>query len=58
MWEPDKFMSQPEEGLIQQQRITYRVVNGKIHKETVTRRYMGKDDYQDSTTVEVLDVSG
>ena len=56
MWEPDKFMSQPEEGLILQTRTTYRVVNGKIHRETVTRRYYSSDDYQDSTSTEVLNI--
>ena len=44
----------PVEGLIQQEIITYRVVNGKIHKTTVTRKYMKGNDYQDSTVTEVL----
>ena len=44
----------PVEGLIQQELVTYRVVNGMIHKTTVTRKYMSGDDYQDSTKTEVL----
>ena len=44
----------PVEGLIQQEIITYRVVDGMIHKTTITRKYMSGDDYQDSTVTEVL----
>ena len=44
----------PVEGLIQQELITYRIVDGKMRKTTVTRKYMAGDDYQDSTTTEVL----
>ena len=44
----------PVEGLIQQEIITYRIVDNKIHKTTVTRKYMAGNDYQDSTKTEVL----
>ena len=44
----------PYEGLVQQEIITYRIINGVMHKTTVTRKYMSGDDYQDSTTTEVL----
>ena len=44
----------PVEGLIQQEIVTYRIVNGLLHKTTVTRKYMSGDDYQDSTVTEVL----
>ena len=47
----------PVEGLIQQEIVTYRVVNGMIHKTTVTRKYMKGDDYQDSTKTEVLNAA-
>ena len=47
----------PQQGLIQQEIITYRVVNGMIHKTTVTRKYMSGDDYQDSTKTEVLNAA-
>lgn len=44
----------PVEGLIQQELITYRIVDGKVRKTTVTRKYMAGDDYQDHTVTEVL----
>ena len=44
----------PVEGLIQQELITYRIVRGRVHKTTVTRKYMRDNDYQDSTVTEVL----
>lgn len=44
----------PVEGLVQQEIITYRIVDGKMHKTTVTRKYMSGDDYQDHTVTEVL----
>ena len=55
-WEHDEYMSQPEEGLILQVRTTYRVRDGKVYKETVTRNFYKGDDYQDSTSTEVLNI--
>lgn len=54
MWEHDEYMSQPEKGLMLQMRISYREKNGKIYRETVTRRYFKDGDYQDSTHTEVI----
>ena len=44
----------PQQGLIQQELITYRIVNGMVHKTTVTRKYQKGADYIDSTHTEVL----
>tara|TARA_B100001093_G_scaffold470886_1_gene492694 strand:- start:347 stop:523 length:177 start_codon:yes stop_codon:yes gene_type:complete len=44
----------PVEGLIQQELITYRIVNGHVHKTTVTRKFQKGADYIDSTHTEVL----
>jgi hypothetical protein len=54
-WEYDAFMSEPEEGLLVQMRITYKMKNGRLVKETITRRYMNGEDYQDSVSTEVFD---
>lgn len=54
-WEYDSIFSQPQEGLVQQEFVTYRKKsNGRVERETVTRRFYGKDDYQDSTTSVIL----
>ena len=44
----------PVEGLVKQEIITYRIVDGKMRKTVYTRTYMAGDDYQDSQTTEVL----
>ena len=44
----------PVEGLVLQEVITYKIVNGKMHKTTYTRRYQAGADYIDSTRTEVL----
>jgi len=44
----------PVEGLVKQQVITYRIVDGKMRKTVYERVYMAGDDYQDSQTTEVL----
>jgi hypothetical protein len=41
------------EGVVKQEFITYRVLDGMLRKETVKRRYFGSD-YHDSTTTEPL----
>jgi len=53
-WPYDKFFDQPREGLLRQERTEYRLVKNKIVRETITRRYMGADDYQDSTHTEIV----
>jgi hypothetical protein len=53
-WEYDEIFNQPCEGLLKQEFITYKKVRGKLLKETITRRFMGNDDYQDSTSTEVI----
>jgi hypothetical protein len=53
-WEYDKIFFQPEEGLHKQEHITYYTRNGKMMKRTITRNFMGKTDYQDSVTTEVI----
>ncbi len=44
----------PQQGLIQQELITYRIVDGYIHKTTVTRKFQQGADYIDSSKTEVL----
>lgn len=54
-WPYDSIFDQPQEGLVQQEFVTYRKKsNGRVERETVTRRFYGKDDYQDSTTSVIL----
>ena len=44
----------PVEGLVKQQVITYKIVDGKMRKTTYTRTYQKGADYIDSTVTEVL----
>jgi len=44
----------PVKGLIKQTLVTHKVVDGNVVVETVTRKFLKNDDYQDSSTVEVL----
>ena len=54
-WEYDAYMDQPQPGLVLQERVTYkRREDGKIERETIVRRFYGNNDYQDSTTTEIL----
>ena len=54
-WEYDAYMDQPQPGLVLQERVTYRRrKDGKIERETIVRRFYGNNDYQDSTTTEIL----
>ena len=53
-WKYDKIFEQPRKGMHMQQLITYKIEKGKMVKETVTRRFYGKMDYQDSIQTEVI----
>ena len=54
-WEYDAYMDQPQPGLMLQERVTYRRrKDGKIERETIVRRFYGNNDYQDSTTTEII----
>lgn len=53
MWKWDNIFDQPREGLKIQQFTSYEVQNGKLTKTVVTRKYYG-DDYQDSTSTEII----
>ena len=44
----------PVEGLIKQTLVTHKVVDGRVVVTTETRKFLQGDDYQDSSTVEVL----
>lgn len=44
----------PIEGLVKQEIITYRIVDGKMRKTVYTRTYQKGADYIDSQTTEVL----
>tara|TARA_R100000734_G_C3287325_1_gene79778 strand:+ start:595 stop:855 length:261 start_codon:yes stop_codon:yes gene_type:complete len=44
----------PVEGLIKQTLVTHKVVDGRVVVTTETRKFLCGDDYQDSSTVEVL----
>lgn len=47
-YELDKYLAQPQDGLIEQQLVTlYRNSEGNIMQETLTRRY-SQSDYNDS----------
>ena len=41
-------------GVIKQEFVTYRIVDGMLRKETTTRKFNGNDDWHDSSTVEPL----
>ena len=54
-WEPDKFLAQPEEGLLEQQLVTtYRDLDGRIWQKIMTRKFLDSEDYLDSTTNKML----
>lgn len=54
-WEYDEYMDQPADGLVLQERVTYRRrEDGKIERECVTRTFYGKDDYQDSSSTTII----
>lgn len=48
--EHDRYLSQPQEGLIEQQLVTlYKNADGTIYQETLSRRF-SNNDYNDSST--------
>ena len=52
-WEQDKFLAQPEEGLIRQKLVTtYRDLDGNIWEKTHTRKFFDTVDYLDTTSNE------
>ena len=54
-WEYDEYMDQPSEGLLLQERVTYRRrKDGKIERESVTRTFYGDNDYQDSSSTTII----
>lgn len=54
-WEYDEYMDQPTEGLLLQERVTYRRrEDGKIERECVTRTFYGNNDYQDSSSITII----
>ena len=53
-WPYDAIFEQPTPGVQMQKLITYRVVNRKLVVETVTRRFYGDQDYQDSVSTEII----
>ena len=55
-WPYDKIFQQPKRGLVLEKHIEYKQVGKKLHKTTITRRFYGEDDYQDSTVTEVFDM--
>lgn len=42
------------QGVIKQEFITYRVVDGMLRKETTVRKFQGETDWLDTSTVEPL----
>ena len=54
-WEPDKFLAQPEQGLLEQQLVTtYRDLDGHIWQKIMTRKFIDSEDYLDSTSNKLL----
>ena len=50
-WEPDKFLAQPEDGLLRQKLITtYVDSNGDIWEKTINRKFFDSEDYLDTTS--------
>lgn len=57
-WPYDEIFSQPKPGMIQQELVTYsKRADGAIIRETIVRRFYGKNDYQDSVSTEILDAT-
>ena len=54
-WTIDHIMDQPDGNTVLQEHITYRKVNGRMERTTITRRYYGVNDYQDSVACEILE---
>lgn len=52
-WKYDNIFEQPNQSVKKQQFITYKVSNGVLSKETVTRNFYG-NDYQDNFQVEII----
>lgn len=56
-WPYDKIFQQPKPGLLQEEHVEYVVVDNKIKKTTITRKFHGKDDYHDSVKTEILGIT-
>lgn len=62
-WEYDDIFGERQPGDILKEHIIYRKRVGEsigsynIERTTITRRYFGKDDYQDSTSTEIIPTS-
>jgi len=50
----DKHLSQPSDGLLQEELVRYTDVNGVIEKLTVKRTFFKNGTYMDSQTTEVI----
>jgi len=54
-WEPDKYLAQPENGLLKQTLVTtYKDLDGNIWQKTMTRKFFDNEDYVDSNINERL----
>ena len=53
-WPYDDIFDAPRAGLCMQEHISYEKAGRSMVKKTVTRRYYGENDYQDTTKTEVL----
>jgi len=54
-YEPDSYMSQPDNKLVREEHIKYvKDDNGKITMHTVVRHFYGDGDYQDSQSTTPL----
>ncbi len=52
-WEPDKFLAQPEDGLLRQRLVTtYRDLDGNLWEKTINRKFFDSEDYLDTTSNE------
>lgn len=51
---PDSYMSQPEDGLVQEVHIKFFKQDDKMNIVTTKRRFFKDNDYQDSTYSEIL----
>jgi len=54
----NQHLSQNKPGLKREEHITYRELDGKLRKETITRVYFSSGGYMDNSLVEIIcDVS-
>jgi len=53
-YEPDNYMSQPKQYLTKEEHREFYIKGDVCYVVTTVRTFYGKDDYQDSTSTEII----